>query len=470
MLPALSRPGNVGRASPPVNARMTEASDHEKETGHPGDGLPALLALSIAAGVGAGVIGAAFRIALDLVNRLRNALIIVGHEDQWVGLLIFVGLCALATYVAAWLVKAFPVHASGSGIPHVEASLKRLVPPGSPLLIPVKFFGGALGIGAGLALGREGPSVQMGAVIAHEIARLARRPWGDCRVLLAAGAGAGLATAFNAPIAGAVFVLEELVQRFEHRIAICALSASAAAIAASHLLLPEAPAFRVPGLAIPSATSLPAFVVFGFACGFVGILYFRIMLGTLDLFRGIRIVGPSGRAALMGAAVGAIGWRFPDLVGGGETLAQSALLGEGDLASLVLIFLFRLILGALSYAAETPGGMFAPMLALGAELGLIFSLTARYFGMVATTPGPAFALVGMTALFSGVVRAPLTGIVLVTEMTASTSMLVPMLCACAAAMTPPMLRGVPPLYEALGDLAIQRERRARDATDPATLD
>jgi CIC family chloride channel protein len=445
---------------------VTEAIDREAETRHSGDGLPALLCLSIAAGASAGFICAAFRIALDQANRLRNALIIVEHQDQWIGLLVFMGLSALATFIAAWLVKTFSVHASGSGIPHVEASLQRLVPVGSPLLIPVKFFGGALGIGAGLALGREGPSVQMGAVIAHEIGRLARRPWGDCRVLLAAGAGAGLATAFNAPIAGAVFVLEELVQRFEHRIALCALSASAAGIVVSHLFLSEAPAFRVPDLDMPPATSLPAFVLFGFACGVIGIIYFRVMLGTLGLFRSERAIGAPGRAALTGAVVGALAWRFPHLVGGGETLAQTALLGAGDFASLVLIFIFRLILGAVSYAIETPGGMFAPMLALGAELGVIFSMIAKNLGFVATTPAPAFALVGMTALFSGVVRAPLTGIVLVTEMTANTSMLVPMLCACAAAMTPPLLGGVPPLYEALRDLVVERERRARTCPDP----
>lgn len=436
------------------------------ETDSPGDGLLLLLGLSVVAGAGAGAIGAAFHIALDWTNRLRNALIVVGRGDHWIGLLFFVLLCALATFTAAWLVKKFSVHASGSGIPHVEASLNRLVALGSPILIPVKFFGGALGIGAGLALGREGPSVQMGAVIAQEIARLARRPWADCRVLLAAGAGAGLATAFNAPIAGAVFVLEELVQRFEHRIALCALAASAAAISVAHIFLPEKPAFQVPELAIPPVTDLPAFVIFGIVCGAIGIVYSRAMLGVLAFFGQIRRPGPLGRAALVGASVGVIGWCFPNVVGGGETLVQSALLGAGDLTSLMVLFAFRLIFGAVSYAVETPGGMFAPMLALGAELGLMFSLLARHFGVAGTTPEPAFALVGMTALFSGVVRAPLTGIVLVTEMTANTSMLLPMLCACSAAMVPAMRRGVPPLYEALRERVVRRERGADAASGP----
>ena len=142
------------------------------------------------------------------------------------GLALVVLGCAAAAMAAAWLVRRFSPHASGSGIPHVEAVLEGELPPADFRMIPVKFVGGVLAIGSGLALGREGPSVQMGAGIAHLVGLLFRRSWPDSRVLLAAGAGAGLATAFNAPIAGAIFVLEELVRRFDTKIAIAALGAS----------------------------------------------------------------------------------------------------------------------------------------------------------------------------------------------------------------------------------------------------
>ena len=115
-------------------------------------------------------------------------------------------------------------------------------------LIPVKFLGGLLAIGSGLALGREGPSVQMSASIAHLVGKLFNRDWADCRVLLAAGAGAGLATAFNAPIAGEIFVLKEPVRRFEVRIAIAALGASATAISISRVFLGDAPDVHVDAL------------------------------------------------------------------------------------------------------------------------------------------------------------------------------------------------------------------------------
>src|SRR5215475_9474492 len=153
----------------------------------------------------------------------------------------------------AWMVRQFSPHASGSGIPHVEAVLHEQIPPVPFGLVPVKFAGGLLAIGSGLALGREGPTVQMGAGIAVFAARICRLCWADARVLLAAGAGAGLATAFNAPIAGLVFVLEELVQRFEHRIALAALAALTTAIPVARLLLGDAPDFQVEPLSYPGA-------------------------------------------------------------------------------------------------------------------------------------------------------------------------------------------------------------------------
>ena len=129
----------------------------------------------------------------------------------------------------------------------------------------MKFFGGLSAIGAGLALGREGPSVQMGAAVAHIVGKISGRDWLDCKVLIAAGAGAGLATAFNAPIAGAVFVLEELMRRFDTRIAIAALGASAAAIAVARAILGAAPDFAVAPLAYVGVEFWPLFVVAG--CG-----------------------------------------------------------------------------------------------------------------------------------------------------------------------------------------------------------
>jgi len=158
----------------------------------PGEGsLVTLAALALVAGAGSGLIVALFRLALEGVEEWRGALITRAHHHPFVGFASVVLGCAAAVALAAWLVQRFSPYASGSGIPQVEAALSGDLPPAPPRLLPVKFFGGLLAIGAGMALGREGPSVQMGAVVADIIGKWFRRPWPDQRTLLAAGAGAG---------------------------------------------------------------------------------------------------------------------------------------------------------------------------------------------------------------------------------------------------------------------------------------
>jgi chloride channel protein, CIC family len=230
---------------------MTKGESHNE------GGLFALALLALVAGAVAGFVGAIFRLSLEQADRLRDALIGWAHGQEAAGFFLVLAACASATAVAGWLVNRYSPHAAGSGIPHVEAVVRGELPPAPFRLIPVKFFGGLLAIGAGLALGREGPTVQMGASLALLVGKIFRRSWPDCRVLIAAGAGAGLGTAFNAPIAGAVFVLEELVQRFERRIAIAALAASATGIGAARLLLGDAPDFDVSGLGYGDAETRP---------------------------------------------------------------------------------------------------------------------------------------------------------------------------------------------------------------------
>jgi CIC family chloride channel protein len=318
-------------------------------------------------------------------------------------------------------------------------------------IIPVKFIAGVLAIGSGLALGREGPTVQMAATIGHLIGKEFRRGWPDCRVLLAAGAGAGLATAFNAPIAGAIFVLEELVRRFELRVAIAALGAS-------RVLLGDAADFHVGELAYAGAATRPLYFVLGAVAGLAAIVYNRLLLGTIATMRQLDRWPVELRAGLIGGAVGILAWFAPDLVGGGDPITQRALLGADTLGLLPLFFLLRLGLGSVSYAAGTPGGLFAPMLVLGAQLGLFFGQLCQLVFPDLNIQPEGFAVVGMVAFFVGVVRAPLTGIVLVVEMTANVTMLLPMLGACFTAMLVPTLMRDPPIYDSLRELTLERER------------
>jgi CIC family chloride channel protein len=309
--------------------------------------------------------------------------------------------------------------------------------------------------------------VQMGAAIAHVVAKISGRNWLDCKVLIAAGAGAGLATAFNAPIAGAVFVLEELVRRFDTRIAIAALGASAAAIAVARSFLGAAPDFVVEPLAYVGVEIWLLFVALGAISGLAGHLYNHTLLGTLAAMDRLGRWPIEIRAAVIGGAVGALGFFAPALIGGGDDIAHHLLTRGATLALLPLAFLLRFGLGAVSYAAPVPGGLFAPLLVLGAQLGLFCGILCQLAFPTGNLDPTAFAVVGMAAFFAGVVQAPVTGIVLVIEMTAGFTMLLPMIAACFAAMLVPNLLHGSPIYDSLRErvLRLQNVERATRAAD-----
>jgi chloride channel protein, CIC family len=428
-----------------------------------GRGLLALALLSLVAGAAAGLVGAVFRLSLERADRLRDALIAWSRSDYGTlsGGVLVVGVCAGATAGAAWLVRRYAPHASGSGIPHVEAVLRRELPQAPYRLIPIKFLGGVLAIGAGLALGREGPSVQMGASVANLLGAVFRRSEDDCRALLAAGAGAGLATAFNAPIAGGVFVLEELARRFDTRITITTLGASTGAIAVARVLLGDAPDFQVEPLPYPGFATVPVHLAVGVLAGILAVAYNRTILGLFAAAGRLRRCPVELRAAVVGALAGLLAWFAPGLVGGGDVLTQRIVAGsEMSIAALSIVFLIRFGLGGISYAARTPGGLFAPLLTLGALTGALFgAVGGGWFPGVLPDP-VALGVVGMAAFFTASVRAPITGIVLITEMTASFTLLLPLLGASFAAMLVPTLMGGAPIYESL------RESAARPPTPP----
>jgi CIC family chloride channel protein len=447
----MSRRHKPAKLADPVADRLF--TGEEERTG-----LVPLALLALVAGAAAGLIGACFRYLLEHGDNLRATIITWAHSYGLGGLAILIVLAAAATAFAAFLVRRFSPEASGSGIPHVEAVLHGTAPPTTLRLVIVKFIGGILAIASGLALGREGPTVQMGASISQFIANLFRRNESDARILLAAGAGAGLATAFNAPIAGSVFVLEELLRRFDTRITIATLGTSAAAIAVAHVILGNEPNFLLNEIAYSEVGVVPIYIVFGLFVGLLGVAYNRAILSTLHAANGLAAVPVEARAAAIGALVAVLAWFKPDWVGGGDDITQRVLLGDVAIGVIPLFFAVRFALGAVSYAAGTPGGLFAPMLVLGAQAGLFFGYFATRWFPVAGTDPAAYAVTGMAAFFTAVVRCPVTGIILVIELTASDTQLLSMLAACFTAMLVPTLLGNPPIYDSLGKLPASEKK------------
>jgi CIC family chloride channel protein len=247
--------------------------------------------------------------------------------------------------------------------------------------------------------------------------------------------------------------------RFAPHLVMATLCAGAVAVAVMRGLLGDTPDFFA-GLAESQVIAqLPSFLAFGAALGVVGAFYNMLTMGFLSVTDRLRRVNSILRAAAIGAVIGLIGWIAPSLVGGGEVWTQTLLSGSMRLDTIALFCLARMAIGPLCYAAGTPGGIFAPLLAVGAAFGALFA------GMADTAmPGVGlspvgFAVVGMAALFTAIVRSPMTGVVLAIEMTGRADLVLPMLTACIGAILVTTAMGNVPIYDSL---------RERMLADPAT--
>ncbi|MCF1709676.1 ClC family H(+)/Cl(-) exchange transporter [Tabrizicola sp. J26] len=422
-------------------AEDTDPRDNDRR------GLLGLAVLSALAGMATGLVVAVFRLALYHAENLRARL--TGSVGQDLGPLPDMLVAGALIALALWLVRTFSPQSAGSGIPNVEATIEGELRPVGIRLLLVKFTGGLFAMSGGLALGREGPSVQMGSSLAHLTSRLFRVAWGDERILIASCAGAGLAAAFNAPIAGAVFVLEELVRRFETRIAVAALMASGGAIAVTRAVLGAAPDLPTEAVVQNLPTVHLSFLGLGLIAGLMAVLYSRMLIATVDRVERLSW-SPVLRGMIVGSGVGLLTWALPGLTGPGDALTLRALHAIEPLEWLPWLIAFRLLFSVASYAVGTPGGIFAPLLVLGAELGLVVGLGIEAVFHLGYDPR-AYAVAGMAALFSGVVRAPLTGMIIVVEMTALPQLMLPLMLASAAAMGVATAAGVPPIYTSLRD-------------------
>ncbi|MFN8498829.1 MAG: ClC family H(+)/Cl(-) exchange transporter [Anaerolineae bacterium] len=418
-------------------------------------GLVRLTLVALGAGALTGLVGGLFRLGLEWADKARVAAVTFSHGYPYLGWLFPVLGAAICVAIARFLVRFEPL-AAGSGVQHVEAVMRGEAQPPPPGVLPVKFVGGLLSLGAGMALGREGPTVQMGSVIGSWCGRWLRLPDEDIRSLQAATAGAGLGVAFNAPLGGTLFVFEEVARVFRVRLAVMALAASAVAMGVAHLLLGNPIEFTVTPPTMPGFLALAVYLALGLALGVLGAAYNRVIIIGLDIFERVAVYPVELRAALVGAVVGGLAWFDPWLVGGGDVINQRVLVGSIPLTTLAAVFLLRWFLGPFCYSASTPGGLFAPLLVIGAAFGFLF---AGVLGVLMPGLGlspVAFAIVGMSTFFVSVVRSPLTGLVLVIEMTATTTLIAPMLVAAAAALLVTTLLGSSPIYDTLRERMLRR--------------
>jgi CIC family chloride channel protein len=411
-----------------------------------------ILPKALVIGVIAGLLASAFRTALVAAEEGRIKLLLALPTAERIPVAVLLG--AIGGGVAVWLVQRFSPDASGSGIPQLKGFILGERGIQWRRLLPVKFLSGVLGIGSGLALGREGPTLQMGGATGLMVSEWFKiKPGeGERKALIAAGAGAGLAAAFNAPLAGMMFVLEELAGSFTPVVFVAAFLACVSADVVARFLTGETPVFHLQAMVAPGLTSLPAALLLGLGCGLGGVIFNRSLLKSLDLVARLRWPGWACGAGA-GVVVGLASGIYPGIAGGGAGIAERALAGEVALRWIPVLVLVRFVLTMQSYASGAAGGIFAPLLVLGALGGLAFGQLAHAVFPAWAIQPEAFAVIGMGGLLTAIVRAPLTGIVLMIELTGKYDFMLPLLACCLVAYSVAEGLGDTPIYEALRERA-----------------
>jgi CIC family chloride channel protein len=419
-----------------------------------------LMVVAAVVGVLAGAVGGAFRVSLGWASKARDYVVLFSHSHipASIGWLVPTVLCAAGAALGVWLTQRFAPQGAGSGIPRIEAVIRSHLRPASILVLPIKFIGGVFSIGSGLALGREGPTVQMGGTLGRltgdSLKRYIPQPW----TLTAAGAGAGLAVAFNAPLAATLFVVEELLHRFSARVFSATLVACIAGTIVLRAMIGNTPEFGTPRLGALPAAILPEYLILGLLAGLLGVGFNISLMASMRVFDHAHSWPRGTKGAVVGGAAGLLAWFVPISVGGGQSLAQLAIAGHFTWSVVLGLLLVRFVLTMGSYGCGAPGGIFAPLLALGALLGCGCAIAREHLLHVGTDSA-AFTIVAMAAVFTAIVRSPLTGVVLILEMTGDWTLILPMMAASVTAYAIPELLANPPIYDSLRERDEKLEQR-----------
>ena len=405
----------------------------------------------ILVGIFAGLVVGVFRFLIEKIFHLVQD---VYHRSQqsmlWLLALVF--LYAFIVFLNARLVKS-EKHIKGSGIPQVEAELKGLMSLSWWSVLWKKFVLGILAISSGLMLGREGPSIQLGAMSGKGVSKFLNLSAAEERALIASGAAAGLAAAFNAPIAGLLFVVEEVYRHFSRFFWVSTLAASLVANFVSLSMFGLTPVLDMPdNIPVMRLEQYWIYLVMGLLLGLSGFIYEKVILNIQLVYQ---FLGRMFRVSeayypiLAFALILPIGYFLPHLLGGGNQLILSLTAEHYTVGTLLLFFALRFVWSMLSYGSGLPGGIFLPILALGSLPGGAMGAVCLQLGLISQEQFPIFIILGMSGYFGAISKAPLTAMILVTEMVGDIRNLMPLgMVTLTAYIIMDLLKGAP-VYEAM---------------------
>ncbi len=414
-----------------------------------------LIGEGILVGTIAGIVILLYRLALEKAGEwLKLILDFIGNHPLkmagWFVILLFLA------WIVAKLVTCEPM-ISGSGIPQLEGEISGKIEQTWWKVLPAKFIGGFLCLLGGLALGREGPSIQLGAMVGKGISKKLDRGKTEEKFLLTCGASAGLAAAFHAPLAGVMFSLEEVHKNFSVSVLLSVMTASLTAdfVASSVTGMESVFQFEVFG-------SLPQsyywmLLLLGIVLGAAGAFYNWFTLKVQEIYNKATFLNTTTKIMVPFVCAGILAFTFPEFLGSGHALLDELTHTELALGVIVFVFVGRIIFSAVSFGSGAPGGIFFPLLVLGGFVGGAFATICIQWGNLDPIYFNNFVIVAMAGFFSAIVRAPLTGIILIFEMTGSMSQMLSLSVVSIVAYVTATFLKSKPIYESLLERLLKKQ-------------
>ena len=404
----------------------------------------------VGVGIAAGLSVGAFRYLLAVSGAFRQGLCeavsIAAAQGRWLWPILYMSAFFIIAWLLAKIVAREPM-CTGSGIPQVKGVLMGKMSMNWASVLVAKIAGGVLAIGAGMSLGREGPSVQLGACAGQGIGHLSQsfHRGLEARNLLVAGAGAGLAAAFNAPLAGGIFGLEELQRTFSAAALLVSITAAVTATAVTGLFFGSSPVFSL-GYLLPMPLDMLGWLAgLGLFVGTLGRMFNPSLLWAQDFYERLGLKGMY-KPLLPLLLAACLGFVLPEILGGGSHLVDALAVESYSLAFLCLLFAGKFLFTMLCFGSGVPGGIFLPMLVLGALGGAIFGNLLAGAGLFPAMYLPDMIVFGMAAYFAVVAKSPVTGSVLIMEMTGSFQHMLALLIVSLSAYAVSDLTGGRPVY------------------------
>lgn len=387
--------------------------------------------LATVIGIFTGLIGSAFKFCVVFV--FTNVTYVTSNPQHWIEYLYLPLIIGAGGAIAGLIIKYVP-ESSGSGIPEIRLQINNIGKAFRHRNIIAKFVASVATIGSGFSLGKEGPTVTIGAGIGQLTSSIFRLTGKKERVLMSAGAGAGLATAFNTPVTGVVFVIEEFLHTISPQYLVpCMLAAIIASSISKHLDQGKTYFTAIVKPEILGFEQIGCYIILGILAGIIGTCFIQITLNSLDMFDKEKNFPTWVKIAMLGVITGIVGIFLPDVLSGGQIGTQKILDGENTIFILLALLILKLILTAMSNGSKAPGGIFAPILFCGAALGLLFGKIILFYAPSSELIPTNIAIVGMGAIFGAVFRIPITATIMVSEVTGDFTLIVPLMISCLLA-------------------------------------